>query len=101
MTETTGPAAGAEPQTVQPSRRRSARAPDQRPVSDALLKRITRYSGTLSTEAVRSLEEDLPFFAGLSADPKKRDHFNVGAGRRVCPGNNVAERSGAVVVMRD
>ncbi|MEH6819570.1 MAG: helix-turn-helix domain-containing protein [Dietzia psychralcaliphila] len=70
MTETAGPAAGAGPQTPPPSRRRSARAPDQRPVSDALLKRITRYSGTLSTEAVRSLEEDLPFFAGLSADQR-------------------------------
>jgi DNA-binding PucR family transcriptional regulator len=44
--------------------------PDQRPVSDALLKRITRYSGTLSTEAVRALETDLPFFAELSADQR-------------------------------
>lgn len=44
--------------------------PDERPVSDALLKRITRYSGTLSTEAVRALEVELPFFAELSADQR-------------------------------
>lgn len=28
-----------------------------------------------------------------SADVKKRDHFAFGAGRRICPGYNVAERS--------
>src|SRR5699024_599371 len=43
---------------------------DDRPVSDALLKRITRYSGTLSTDAVRALEVELPFFAELSADQR-------------------------------
>lgn len=53
-----------------PIRRRSATPPEQRPVSDALLKRITRYSGTLSTEAVRALEQELPFFAELSADQR-------------------------------
>lgn len=70
MTEKTGPETGS--QTPQPSRRRSATAAptDQRPVSDALLKRITRYSVTLSTEAVRALEVELPFFAGLSADQR-------------------------------
>lgn len=44
--------------------------PDRRPVSDALLKRITRYSGTLSTEAVRALEVELAFFAELSAEQR-------------------------------
>ncbi len=68
MTETTDPTPGAqENQTI---RRRAATPPDQRPVSDALLKRITRYSGTLSTEAVRALEVELPFFAELSADQR-------------------------------
>lgn len=68
MTDTTDPETGA--QQEQSIRRRSATPPDQRPVSDALLKRITRYSGTLSTEAVRALEVELPFFAELSADQR-------------------------------
>ena len=68
MTETSDPATGErEPERV---RRRSSPPPDDRPVSDALLKRITRYSGTLSTEAVRALEQELPFFAELSADQR-------------------------------
>ncbi|KAK1673573.1 cytochrome P450 [Colletotrichum godetiae] len=33
-------------------------------------------------------------------DPTKRDHFAFGAGRRVCPGYTVAERSAAVTMMR-
>lgn len=63
---------GTEPSGGSPGRRRSATgAPaDDRPVSDALLKRITRYSGTLSTDAVRALEVELPFFAELSADQR-------------------------------
>lgn len=28
-----------------------------------------------------------------ASDPKSRDHFSYGAGRRVCPGVHVAERS--------
>nr|XP_036579405.1 uncharacterized protein CTRU02_10651 [Colletotrichum truncatum]KAF6786952.1 hypothetical protein CTRU02_10651 [Colletotrichum truncatum] len=35
-----------------------------------------------------------------SPDPTKRDHFAFGAGRRVCPGYHVAERSFAVAIMR-
>ena len=35
-----------------------------------------------------------------SSDPTKRDHFAFGAGRRVCPGYHVAERSLAVAIMR-
>lgn len=34
------------------------------------------------------------------ADPTKRDHFAFGAGRRVCPGMHVAERSLGVAMMR-
>ncbi|KAG7082534.1 cytochrome p450 [Colletotrichum scovillei] len=33
-------------------------------------------------------------------DPTKRDHFAFGAGRRVCPGYTVAERSAVVTMMR-
>src|SRR5699024_10935966 len=68
VSDTTDPETGA--QADQTIRRRSATPPDQRPVSDALLKRITRYSGTLSTEAVRALEVELPFFGELSADQR-------------------------------
>lgn len=35
-----------------------------------------------------------------SADPSKRDHFAFGAGRRICPGYHVAERSLAIAIMR-
>ncbi|KAH7047397.1 cytochrome P450 [Macrophomina phaseolina] len=33
-------------------------------------------------------------------DPTKRDHFAFGAGRRICPGLHVAERSLALAIMR-
>lgn len=70
MTNKADPETGSQELEDQTIRRRSATPPDQRPVSDALLKRITRYSGTLSTEAVRALELELPFFAELSADQR-------------------------------
>lgn len=35
-----------------------------------------------------------------SVDVSKRDHFAFGAGRRICPGYHVAERSLAVAIMR-
>ncbi|KAK4609167.1 Cytochrome P450 monooxygenase [Fulvia fulva] len=35
-----------------------------------------------------------------SSDVQKRDHFAFGAGRRICPGYDVAERSLAVAIMR-
>ncbi|KAL3451426.1 cytochrome P450 [Aspergillus insuetus] len=35
-----------------------------------------------------------------SADASKRDHFAFGAGRRICPGYHVAERSLAIAAMR-
>ncbi|GME28031.1 cytochrome P450 [Neofusicoccum parvum] len=34
------------------------------------------------------------------ADPAGRDHFAFGAGRRICPGLHVAERSLALAIMR-
>lgn len=33
-------------------------------------------------------------------DPTKRDHFSFGAGRRICPGLHVAERSLGVAILR-
>jgi len=37
---------------------------------------------------------DLPAAAYINiADPNDRDHFSYGAGRRVCPGVHVAEKS--------
>ncbi|KAH8783605.1 cytochrome P450 [Hyaloscypha finlandica] len=35
-----------------------------------------------------------------SPDPSLRDHFAFGAGRRICPGIHIAERSLAVAIMR-
>jgi hypothetical protein len=33
-------------------------------------------------------------------DPRERDHFAFGAGRRICPGYHVAERSLSIAIMR-
>ena len=42
----------------------------------------------------RFLGYDLPAAAYLNiANPNDRDHFSYGAGRRVCPGVHVAEKS--------
>jgi hypothetical protein len=42
----------------------------------------------------RFLGYDLPAAAYINiADPDDRDHFSYGAGRRVCPGVHVAEKS--------
>ena len=42
----------------------------------------------------RYLNHPLPAAAYLNiADPNDRDHFSYGAGRRVCPGVHVAEKS--------
>ncbi|KAK5116576.1 hypothetical protein LTR85_009201 [Meristemomyces frigidus] len=49
-----------------------------------------RYEGD-GTTAMQSIN---------SADVTKRDHFAFGAGRRICPGYNVAERSLALAIMR-
>ena len=49
-----------------------------------------RYEGD-ETTAMQSIN---------SADVTKRDHFAFGAGRRICPGYNVAERSMALAAMR-
>ncbi|MCV7281396.1 PucR family transcriptional regulator [Mycolicibacterium flavescens] len=39
-------------------------------VPDSVLNRLHQYSGRLATEAVRALEERLPFFAGLEASQR-------------------------------
>ena len=52
------------------SRTTRATPPGSRPISEGMLRRITRYSGTLSTDAVRALEAELDFFAELSADQR-------------------------------
>jgi len=45
-------------------------------------------------EPARFLRKPLPAAEYINAnDPKDRDHFTYGAGRRVCPGVHVAERS--------
>ncbi|KAF5567491.1 amidohydrolase family [Fusarium napiforme] len=38
--------------------------------------------------------------SATSPDVSKRDHFAFGAGRRICPGHHIADRSFAVSVMR-
>lgn len=49
----------------------------------------------------RYMEDTLNTQQSLNlADATKRDHFAFGAGRRVCPGMNVAERSLGVAMMR-
>ncbi|GGC71685.1 helix-turn-helix domain-containing protein [Hoyosella rhizosphaerae] len=55
---------------------RSSRT-DTNPLSDALLRRVKQYSGRLSTEAVNSMHEQLPFFADLDADQRATVHLLV------------------------
>jgi len=38
--------------------------------------------------------------SAANADPSKRDHFTFGAGRRICPGLHVAERSVFITIAR-
>ncbi|MFD4294449.1 PucR family transcriptional regulator [Rhodococcus sp. NPDC058505] len=40
------------------------------PLPDALLRRVKQFSGRLSTEAVSSMQTQLPFFADLDADQR-------------------------------
>lgn len=47
------------------------------PLSDALLRRVKQHSGRLSTEAVTSMQEQLPFFANLDADQRATVHLLV------------------------
>ena len=58
-------------------RRKSDESPRTRPISDALLRRFTRYSGRLSTEAVHWLETQLTFFQVLPADQKAQIHLII------------------------
>ncbi|WP_333619809.1 PucR family transcriptional regulator [Dietzia sp.] len=79
-------AAGASPPPIADStglsaeRIRKARTEDaerSRGISDALLRRFTRYSGRLSTEAVQWLDSELPFFKALPADQKSQIHLII------------------------
>jgi hypothetical protein len=36
----------------------------------------------------------------VQADPSKRNHFTSGAGRRICPGLHVADRSLFLTILR-
>ncbi|MBD8505578.1 PucR family transcriptional regulator [Hoyosella sp. G463] len=47
------------------------------PLSDALLRRLKQYSGRLSTEAVKSMQEQLDFFADLDAEQRSTVHLLV------------------------
>ncbi|WP_226438413.1 PucR family transcriptional regulator [Rhodococcus yananensis] len=44
--------------------------PERAPLPDALLRRVKQFSGRLSTEAVHTLQEQLPFFADLDASQR-------------------------------
>lgn len=63
---------GADPTSPPPmiptpfAHRREPRAP----LPDALLRRVKQFSGRLSTEAVSSMQTQLPFFADLDADQR-------------------------------
>src|SRR4051794_9223577 len=46
-------------------------------VPDSVLRRLKQYSGTLATQAVRALEERLPFFADLEASQRASVHLVV------------------------
>ncbi|WP_278314809.1 PucR family transcriptional regulator [Lolliginicoccus levis] len=57
---------------------RPPRAPSaENLLSDALLRRLKQYSGRLSTEAVKSMQEQLDFFADLDADQRSTVHLLV------------------------
>jgi cytochrome P450 len=38
--------------------------------------------------------------SAVNPDPKKRDHYTFGAGRRICPGIHIADRSLFIAVAR-
>lgn len=46
-------------------------------VPDSVLRRLKQYSGRLATEAVASMQERLPFFAGLEASQRASVHLVV------------------------
>lgn len=53
-----------------------------------------RYESPFEFKPERYLGYDLPAASYLNiADPYQRDHFSYGAGRRVCPGVHIAEKS--------
>ncbi|KAK5636928.1 hypothetical protein RRF57_012640 [Xylaria bambusicola] len=53
-----------------------------------------RYPNPRQFDPQRYKDDDQSFFdAATNPDVSKRDHFSFGAGRRICPGMHVAERS--------
>lgn len=46
-------------------------------VPDSVLRRLKQYSGRLATEAVASMQDRLPFFAGLEASQRASVHLVV------------------------
>ena len=70
------------------------------------LSRAIHFDPTLFAKAEnfdpsRYLDKPLPAAEYINAnDPYDRDHFTYGAGRRVCPGVHVAERSLYINIVR-
>ncbi|KAL3426703.1 cytochrome P450 oxidoreductase [Phlyctema vagabunda] len=59
------------------------------------------FGNPQSFDPSRYLEKNLPAAEYLNSnDPYERDHFTYGAGRRVCPGVHVAERSLYINIVR-
>ncbi|KAK7703706.1 hypothetical protein SLS57_010813 [Botryosphaeria dothidea] len=51
-------------------------------------------------EKARQQVDEVSLQSANLPDPTKRDHFAFGAGRRICPGLHIAERSLALAIMR-
>ncbi len=51
-------------------RHRDGRPAHRDSLPDALLRRVKQFSGRLSTEAIASLQDQLPFFADLDAEQR-------------------------------
>lgn len=59
------------------------------------------YDQPQNFEPARYLDKPLPAADYVNSnDPYDRDHFTYGAGRRVCPGIHVAERSLYINIVR-
>jgi len=61
----------------------------------------TRVKDPRSFDPTRHLEDNLESQeSAVQVDPSKRDHFTFGAGRRICPGLHVADRSLFLTILR-
>ncbi|RVW04892.1 PucR family transcriptional regulator [Rhodococcus spongiicola] len=54
----------------QPSAQNTSSRPSRDSLPDALLRRVKQFSGRLSTEAIASMQDQLPFFADLDAEQR-------------------------------